>query len=60
MKNHNHEHGSSSKHRSGLKPEKVQLHKDWRVWVGVGLMLLAMLVYVVTLDDSILPAIMGK
>jgi hypothetical protein len=36
------------------------LHKDWRVWLIVGLMLIAMVTYVLTLDDSILPAIMGR
>jgi hypothetical protein len=60
MKNHNHEHRSSSVRHSGQKSEKVRLHKDWRVWVGVGVMLLAMLVYVVTLDDSIVPAVIRQ
>ena len=32
-----------------------RLHKDWRVWVMVVLMLLAMLMYVITLDDSVIP-----
>jgi hypothetical protein len=31
------------------------LHKDWRVWVAVVLMLAAIAVYVLTLDDSIEP-----
>jgi hypothetical protein len=30
-------------------------HKDWRVWVVVLLMLAAIVGYVLTLDDSILP-----
>ena len=30
-------------------------HKDWRVWVALVLMLAAILTYVVTLDDSIIP-----
>jgi hypothetical protein len=45
---HGHDHGH--KHRSaGWKP-----HRDWRVW-AVALMLLAMAVYVLTLDESIWP-----
>ena len=37
---------------SGSKGKK--LHKDWRVWVAVILMLAAMIIYVLTLDDSLL------
>jgi hypothetical protein len=37
-----------------------KLHKDWRAWLIVGLMLIAMITYVLTLDESILPAIMGR
>ena len=56
---HNHDHGHSHGHaghhhdqpRTGRKP----VHKDWRVWVIVGLMLLGMLVYILTLDESIRP-----
>ena len=44
---HGHEH---KKHASATwKP-----HRDWRVW-AVALMLLAMAVYVLTLDESIWP-----
>ena len=31
------------------------LHKDWRVWITLVLMLAAILTYVLTLDDSIIP-----
>jgi hypothetical protein len=31
------------------------LHKDWRTWVVIGLMLAAISTYVLTLDDSIQP-----
>ena len=34
-----------------------KMHKDWRVWLVVGLMLTAMFIYVLTLDESVLPAI---
>ena len=43
---HDHQHGH---HRPGWKP-----HSDWRVWT-VALMLLAMAVYVLTLNESIWP-----
>ncbi|MEX0878749.1 MAG: hypothetical protein WD451_03365 [Thermoanaerobaculia bacterium] len=31
------------------------LHKDWRVWVVIGLMLAAMAVYTLSEDDSSAP-----
>ena len=31
------------------------VHKDWRLWVVVGLMLLAMLTYVMTMDEAVRP-----
>ena len=37
-----------------------QLHKDWRVWLGVILMLGAMAMYVLSLDDSVVPRFFGK
>ncbi len=30
-------------------------HKDWRLWVVVSLMLLAMLTYVMTMDEAVQP-----
>lgn len=39
------------------KSLRPKLHKDWRVWVAVGLMLAAMGMYVLTLDDSVQPEI---
>ncbi|MFZ1201794.1 MAG: hypothetical protein WAO07_16615 [Desulfobacterales bacterium] len=34
--------------------KRKRLHKDWRVGVAVILMLAAMIIYVLTLDDSLL------
>ena len=34
---------------------KKGLHKDWRAWVVIVLMLAAIAIYVLTLDDSIEP-----
>jgi hypothetical protein len=30
-------------------------HKDWRAWLAIVLMLAAIITYVLTLDDSIVP-----
>jgi hypothetical protein len=40
----------SHKHLSGIK-----LHKAWRAWLALVLMLAAIITYVLTLDDSIIP-----
>jgi hypothetical protein len=37
------------------KSPRKRLHQDWRTWVVVVLMLAAMGIYVVTLDDSVVP-----
>lgn len=39
------------------KPAKPALHRDWRTWIGVVLMLLATLIYVLTLDDALEPGL---
>ena len=57
MTKHNHEHAGAGKHAHQHK-EKTgirNLHKDWRTWVAVGLMLAAIAIYVLTLDDSVVP-----
>jgi hypothetical protein len=40
----------SYKHSSRKK-----LHRDWRAWLAVLLMLAAIAMYVLTLDDSVIP-----
>jgi hypothetical protein len=42
------------KHREKESP-RPELHKDWRFWVAVGLMLAAMGMYVLSLDESVQP-----
>ncbi len=32
-----------------------QAHKDWRLWAAVTLMLVAIMTYVMTMDESIAP-----
>ena len=44
-----HGHGHQKHPSAGWKP-----HRDWRVW-AVALMLLAMVVYVLTMDESLAP-----
>jgi ABC-type nickel/cobalt efflux system permease component RcnA len=59
MTKHNHEHAGAGKHAHQHK-EKTgirNLHKDWRTWLAVGLMLAAIAIYVLTLDDSVVPVV---
>ncbi len=60
---HSREHGNlhsgKTKHFAdsppGRKTGKWAPHRDWRVWVAVGLMLLAMVAYVMSFDESLRP-----
>lgn len=58
------EHKESVSRRRAGKAEEAsgdkKFHKDWRVWLAVGMMLTAMITYVLTLDDSVVPLIMGQ
>lgn len=45
-----HAHGG---HHSGNRNQKRGIHKDWRMWVAVALMLGAMAIYVLSMDESI-------
>ena len=59
MTQNNHKHTGAEKHKHQHK-EKTgirNLHKDWRTWVAVGLMLAAIAIYVLTLDDSVVPVV---
>ena len=46
---------SRSKDSENSNSRTRKLHKDWRTWVVVVLMLTAMGIYVLTLDDSVEP-----
>jgi hypothetical protein len=37
------------------RPGWNRAHKDWRLWFVVGLMLLAMVTYVMTMDEAVQP-----
>jgi hypothetical protein len=62
MTHHNHKHSNSHElaHRDEGESRGIKLHKDWRVWLAVGLMLAAMITYVLTLDDSVVPYFMRQ
>jgi len=42
----------------GTAQLRKHLHKDWRMWVAVALMLAAIVIYVLTLDDSLLSLVL--
>ncbi len=46
---------SKHTHHSEKNPVWMGLHKDWRAWLALGLMLAAISIYVLTLDDSMQP-----
>jgi hypothetical protein len=48
---------SKRAHHSEKNPAWKGLHKDWRAWLALGLMLAAISIYVLTLDDSVQPEI---
>ncbi len=62
MAKHNHKHSESHRHatRDEGQSSSRKFHKDWRVWLVVGIMLAAMIMYVLTLDDSVVPSIMRQ
>jgi uncharacterized integral membrane protein len=47
-------------HHGHSEPEipRKKVHKDWRVWAAVVLMLAAIMIYVLTLDDSLLSMVL--
>jgi hypothetical protein len=56
-KHDHHEHGHDHHgHDHHQRPAKG-LHKDWRAWVVVGLMLAAMLAYVLSDDERLQPGL---
>ena len=50
--------GNKSKQHSDQQREEKERwlpHRDWRVYLGVALMLIAMFVYLATLDEAVTP-----
>ena len=56
MSHHNHNTVSSD---GNTKKSGRKLHKDWRIWLMVILMLVSMVIYVLSLDESIMPRLFG-
>ena len=52
---HSHHSAHHSSHHAEEKPLLRRLHKDWRAWLALGLMLAAIGMYVFSLDDSVQP-----
>jgi hypothetical protein len=50
---HHHDHDQHGHDHQHSKPKG--LHKDWRAWVVVGLMLAAMAAYILSMDESLGP-----
>jgi hypothetical protein len=57
MISHSHPHGHDRHKPPKAHPTELWrgLHKDWRTWAVVGLMLAAIGTYVLTLDDAVQP-----
>jgi hypothetical protein len=53
MPTHHHPHKQNEEKHKNNNFLHPGLHKDWRTWVVIGLMLAAIGIYVVTLDDSL-------
>lgn len=51
MTHHDHEHHGHHEHA----PRSKGLHKDWRAWLVVGIMLAAMAMYVLSDDEALQP-----
>lgn len=46
-----------SNHPHHPAPPQKQLHKDWRLWTAVVLMLAAMAAYILSLDEAEVPGV---
>lgn len=51
MAHHEHNHHGNHDHH----PKRKGLHRDWRAWLVVGLMLAAMAMYLLSGDESFQP-----
>ena len=61
MNKQNHQHGPdyNSVHRAYV-PYWKRAHNDWRFWVGIVLMFLAIIIYVTSLDLSVRPRLLPQ
>jgi hypothetical protein len=51
----NHDKGWHEVHDHRHGPYWRRMHRDWRVWLGVTLMLIAMVIYILSLNESLRP-----
>ncbi|HEX5104034.1 MAG TPA: hypothetical protein VFV87_09505 [Pirellulaceae bacterium] len=52
---HKGEHGHTHRHEHAAPAKPRGLHRDWRLWAAVAAALIAMAVYVLTVDESLSP-----
>jgi len=52
---HSHKQGRKHESRNDETLQGFGLHKDWRFWVAVGLMIAAIVAYVLSMDESMQP-----
>ena len=52
---HHRDHHANPAEGEKLRAGWKTAHKDWRLWLVVGLMLLAMFTYVMTMDEAVRP-----
>jgi hypothetical protein len=64
MKDRSHDHGHHGghghQHGHAKRAAARGLHRDWRFWVAVALMLAAMVAYVLSMDESLVPGGNGQ
>ena len=53
-KNHHHDHKDHGTAHDRASNKKM-IHHDWRFWIALVLMLLAIVAYVLSLDESVRP-----
>ena len=56
---HHHNHGTTSSHGNTKKSGR-KLHRNWRVWLAVIMILGAMVAYILTLDETVWPRLFGN
>jgi len=54
-KNHSSTNATRHNHGNRRSPAWKNVHRNWRTWIVVGLMLAAMVMYVLSDDESIQP-----
>ncbi len=52
---HTKHHPDHEQQQKGNEPYWKRAHHDWKFWVALSLMLTSMLIYIVTLDESVQP-----